>query len=138
MKTHPASRGVRNATRRLLTRATLVLLALPLLAAAAGAVVPTGKPEEVGFASDRLQRINQVVQRAIDAKQIAGAVTAVARRGKVSHFEAQGSMDMEAKTPMRKDAIFRMASMSKPVTAVAILMLVEEGKVRLTDPVSRF
>ena len=102
------------------------------------AAVTTAKPEDVGMSSERLQRINQFVQRYIDAKEITGAVTVVARRGKVVHFEAQGLMDVEAKTPMRKDAIFRMASMSKPVTGVAILMLVEEGKVRLTDPVSRF
>ncbi len=62
----------------------------------------------------------------------------VSRRGRVAHFEAQGQMDLEAKTPMRKDAIFRIASMSKPITGVAILMLMEEGKLRLTDPVSRF
>ena len=62
----------------------------------------------------------------------------VSRKGRVAHFEAQGLMDIDAKTPMRKDAIFRMASMSKPVTGVAILMLMEEGKLRLTDPVSRF
>jgi CubicO group peptidase (beta-lactamase class C family) len=74
----------------------------------------------------------------MDAKNITGAVTVVARKGRVAHFEAQGSMDLEARIPMRKDAVFRMASMSKPVTGVAILMLMEEGKVRLTDPVSRF
>ena len=119
-------------------RALAVLIMLPLMVAVALAVVPAARPEEVGFSSERLQRINQVIQRAIDAKQIAGAVTVVARRGKVAHFEAQGLMDLEAKTPMRKDAIFRMASMSKPVTGVAILMLLEEGKVRLNDPVSRF
>lgn len=103
--------------------------------AAAG---PVSRPEDVGLSSQRLHRINDMVQRYIDAREITGAVTIVARRGKVAHFEAQGVMDIEAKTPMRKDAIFRMASMSKPVTGVAILMLVEEGKVRLTDPVSRF
>src|SRR5471030_2664953 len=62
----------------------------------------------------------------------------VSRKGRIAHFEAQGLMDLEAKTPMRKDAIFHMASMSKPVSGVAILMLLEEGKLRLTDPVSRF
>ena len=102
------------------------------------AAVPTGRPEDVGLSSERLQRINEVVQRYIDAKEIAGAVTVVRGAGKVAHFEAQGMMDLESKTPMRKDGIFRMASMTKPVTGVAILMLVEEGKVRLTDPVSRF
>ena len=97
-----------------------------------------GRPEDVGLSSERLQRINEVVQRYIAAKEIAGAVTVVTRRGKVAHFEAQGMMDLESKTPMRKDGIFRIASMTKPVTGVAILMLVEEGKVRLSDPVSRF
>jgi CubicO group peptidase (beta-lactamase class C family) len=62
----------------------------------------------------------------------------VSRRGKVAHFEAQGQIDLEKRAPMRKDAIFRIASMSKPITAVAILILMEEGKLRLTDPVSRF
>src|SRR5262245_29711857 len=96
-----------------------VLLLLPLLLAA----VPIGKPEDVGMSAERLQRIDQVIQRAIDAKQIAGAVTIVSRKGRIAHYEAQGFMDIESKTPMRKDAIFRMASMSKPVTSVAILML---------------
>ena len=79
-----------------------------------------------------------MIQRAIDAEQISGAVTVVARRGHVAHFEAHGLMDIEANAPMRKDTIFPIASMTKPVTGVAILMLVEEGKVRLSDPVSRF
>ena len=79
-----------------------------------------------------------MIQRAIDADQISGAVTVVARHGRVAHFEAHGLMDIEADAPMRKDTIFPIASMTKPVTGVAILMLVEEGKVRLSDPVSRF
>src|SRR6185436_12215983 len=108
-------------SRSPLTRVLLVLLLLLPLLTVTTAVVPIGKPEEVGMSSERLQRINQVIQRAIDAKQIAGAVTVVSRRGKVAHFEAQGYMDIESKTPMRKDAILRMASMSKPVTGVAIL-----------------
>ena len=90
------------------------------------------------MASARLPRIHETVQRYLDSGQLAGAVTLVARRGRVAHFEAHGVMDLESKTPMRKDAIFRIASMSKPVTGVAIAMLMEEGKVRLTDPVSRF
>jgi CubicO group peptidase (beta-lactamase class C family) len=102
------------------------------------AAVPSGRPEDVGLSSERLQRINEVVQRYIGAKEIAGGVTVVTRRGKVAHFEAHGMMDLESKAPMRKDGIFRIASMTKPVTGVAILMLVEEGKIRLSDPVSRF
>src|SRR5512134_1904141 len=113
----------------------IVLLSVALTAAAA---LPSVKPEEVGLSSERLQRINQLIQRSIDQHQITGAVTMVSRKGKVAHFEAIGQMDLEAKAPMRKDAIFRIASMSKPITGVAILMLMEEGKLRLTDPVSRF
>ena len=130
------------AHRALIARLRLSFLAALVVLAAATlsltAAVTTARPEDVGLSAERLQRINQFVQRYIDAKEITGAVTLVARRGKIAHFEAQGLMDVEARTPMRKDAIFRMASMSKPVTGVAILMLVEEGKVRLTDPVSRF
>jgi CubicO group peptidase (beta-lactamase class C family) len=112
----------------------VVLLALSLTAAS----VPSGKPEEVGLSTERLQRINELVQRYIESGQISGAVTVVTRKGRVAHFEARGLMDIESRTAMRKDAIFRMASMSKPVTGVAILMLMEEGKLRLTDPVSQF
>jgi CubicO group peptidase (beta-lactamase class C family) len=119
-----------NTARRL----GVVLLALALTAAA----LPASKPEEVGLSSERLQRINQLVQRYIDQGQITGAITMVSRKGRVAHFEAIGQMDLEARAPMRKDAIFRIASMSKPITGVAILMLMEEGKVRLADPVSRF
>ena len=118
-------------------RFTPVAIAITALTLTAG-VVPSSKPEDVGLSSERLQRVGQVIQRYMDTKDLAGAVSVVARRGKVAHFEAQGMMDVEHKTPMRKDAIFRMASMSKPVTGVAILMLLEEGKIRLNDPVSKF
>ena len=115
-------------------RLGVVVLALVLSAAA----LPTGKPEDVGLSSERLQRINQLVQRYMDDGQITGAITMVSRKGRIAHFEAQGQMDLEGKTPMQRDAIFRIASMSKPITGVAILMLMEEGKLRLSDPVSRF
>jgi CubicO group peptidase (beta-lactamase class C family) len=112
----------------------VVLSAMPLV----GVTLPDAKPEEVGLSSERLQRIHQMLQRRIDAGDIAGAVTLVARNGRIAHFETHGRMDIETNKPMAKDAIFRLASMTKPVTGVAIMMLVEEGKVRLTDPVSRF
>jgi CubicO group peptidase (beta-lactamase class C family) len=112
----------------------LVLFVTPLL----GAALPEAKPEEVGFSSERLQRIHQMIQRRIDAGDISGAITLVARNGRVALFQTHGLMDIETKKPMQKDAIFRMASMSKPITGVAIMMLMEEGKVRLTDPISRF
>jgi CubicO group peptidase (beta-lactamase class C family) len=125
-------------TSRIRLLFSMVAIALAAATLSLTAAVSTAKPEDVGMSSERLQRINQFVQRYMDAKEITGGVTMVARRGKIAHFEAQGLMDVEAKTPMRKDAIFRMASMSKPVTGVAVLMLVEEGKIRLTDPVSRY
>ena len=124
---------------RLVPRLSLMFVIVALLAVAAtGAQVPVGTPEDVGLSAKRLQRIGEMIQRAIDAEQISGAVTVVARRGRVAHFEAHGLMDIDANAPMRKDTIFPIASMTKPVTGVAILMLVEEGKVRLSDPVSRF
>jgi CubicO group peptidase (beta-lactamase class C family) len=115
-------------------RISVLVLAVGLTAAS----LPSDKPEAVGLSSERLLRINQMIQRYMDGGEITGAITMVSRRGKIAHFEAQGLMDVEKKTPMRKDAIFRIASMSKPITAVAILILMEEGKLRLTDPVSRF
>src|SRR5678816_2603667 len=112
----------------------VVLAGLPLAAAS----IPTGKAEDVGMSTERLKRIGEAVDRHLAAGSVAGAVTLVARRGKIAHFEAQGVMDVDTKKPMAKDNLFRLASMSKPITGVAIMMLVEEGKIRLTDPVSRF
>jgi CubicO group peptidase (beta-lactamase class C family) len=117
--------------------AAVAAFTLPL-AAGAGAVGSAGKAEEVGLSSDRLGRIREAVKRHIDAGSLPGAVTLVARRGKIAHFETHGVIDVESKRPMLRDAIFRLASMSKPITAVAVMMMLEEGKVRLSDPVSRF
>ena len=121
---------------KLLSIATLVASSAALLTAAGS--VPAGKPEEAGFSTERLGRIREAVQRHITAGQVPGVVTLVSRRGKVVHFETHGLNDVEAKKPMPRDAIFRLASMSKPIGAVAVMMMVEEGKVRLNDPVSRF
>src|SRR5262249_61403854 len=100
--------------------------------------LPRAKPEDVGVSSERLRRIDDVVKRHIDEHRIAGAVTLVARKGKVVHFAAYGQADGERERPMHKGTLFRMASSAKPVTGVAVMMLVEEGKVRLADPVSKF
>src|SRR5438128_406757 len=93
-------------------------VALPLsrVAALSARSETAAKPEDVGLASDRLMRIHETMQRHIDAKDIAGAVTLVARRGRIAHFEAHGFMDPSSKKIMVKDAIFRLASMTKPVT----------------------
>ena len=96
--------------------------------------IPTAKPEDVGMSSERLERIGPAMQAHIDAGEIAGVVTLVARRGRIVHFEAYGYSDIAKRTPMRTDHIFGLASSSKPITAVAIMMLVESGDVRLSDP----
>ncbi len=99
---------------------------------------PTAKPEEVGLSAERLARINQMIERRIAAGDLAGAVTIVARKGKVVHHSAQGVMDLDSKKPMASSSMFRIASMTKPVIGVAVMMLVEEGKLHLNDPVSRY
>lgn len=96
------------------------------------------RPEEAGFSADRLRRIHDVIQAHLDMKDLAGAVTLVMRKGKLVHLEAQGLMDLESGKPMRTDTLFRMASMTKPMTAVAVLMLMEDGKLLLSDAVSKF
>jgi len=100
--------------------------------------LPTGTPEALGFSSERLARIKPVIQREIDKGQYPRAVMLVARKGKVVYFESVGQRDPVSGTPMPKDALFRLYSMTKPFTSVAIMMLMEEGKLRLTDPVSKY
>src|SRR4029078_5838089 len=116
----------------------LVVLAAAVLAWPITAATPTAKPEDAGISSERLHRINDLVQRHITAGDFSGEVTLVARNGRIAHFEAQGLMDIEARKAMQNDAIFRIMSMTKPVAGVPIMMMIEEGKVRLTDPVSKF
>src|ERR1700722_2923870 len=116
-----------------------VLLGFIFLAVVAAAQdLPTAKPEAVGLSSERLERIGTVVQQNIDDKRIAGAVTLVIRHGHVAWFKSQGMMDREASRPMRLDAMFRICSMTKPVTSVAVMMLYEEGRFLLDDPVSKY
>jgi len=114
-----------------------VVLSATLLAASGG-VPTTSNPGDVGMSSERLQRIHEAVAKHIDAKDVSGAVALVARRGKIVFFEAQGLADIDGRKPMMKDSIFRLASMSKPITSVAVMMMLEDGKVRLTDRVSQF
>ncbi|HVI84214.1 MAG TPA: serine hydrolase domain-containing protein [bacterium] len=95
-------------------------------------------PEDIGFSSARLQHIDNAMRRFVDEGTLAGAVTLVARHGKAVHFEASGLIDVEARRPMQRDAIFRIASMTKPITVAAVLMLFEEGHFLLDDPVAGF
>ena len=100
--------------------------------------LPTAKPESVGLSSERLERIGAAVQHNIDNERIAGAVTLVMRQGRVAWLKSQGMMDREAGKPMRPDAIFRICSMTKPITSVAVMMLYEEGFFQLEDPISKY
>ncbi len=96
----------------------------------------TAVPHEVGLSAERLEWISTTTQQFIDKERLAGAVTVVARHGKVVHFKAHGMMDVAANKPMRKDTIFRIYSMTKPIAAVAVMMLCEERKLQLNTPVS--
>jgi CubicO group peptidase (beta-lactamase class C family) len=121
---------------------SLVILscAILLITQLAGAAdIPwASSPEEVGISSERLEQINTVMQRHIDAGDIQGAVTAVARRGKLVHFQTHGLMDVENQRPMQEDSIFIMMSSSKPILGVATMMMIEQGLIRPEDPVSMY
>jgi CubicO group peptidase (beta-lactamase class C family) len=97
-----------------------------------------GRPEEVGFSADRLLRLGAWMQAEVDAGRIPGAVVAVSRGGKLAYHEAFGFRDRDARAPMQADAVFRIASMTKPVASLALMMLAEEGRVMLWHPVSRY
>ena len=103
-----------------------------------GGEIPVAEAESVGMSTERLLRIDTAMQRHIDAGDIQGAVTAVARRGKVVHFKAHGLMDVEAERPMSEDAVFIMMSSTKPVLGVAAMMMIEEGLIRPSDPVEKY
>ena len=117
--------------------AVSMLLTLLLSAGFADPFVET-KPERVGMSAERLERLDTAVQGYIDREEIAGAVTLIARHGKIAHFKAYGYRDLESKAPMGKDSLFRMFSMTKPVTCAALMILVEENEILLSDPVSKY
>jgi CubicO group peptidase (beta-lactamase class C family) len=117
---------------------TLALFAaLTLSVGAAAKDLPKAKPESVGMSSQRLNALTNGMKQLVDAGQLSGTVTMVARHGKVAHFEAYGKRDIAADAPMKLDTIFRIYSMSKPITGVAMMMLFEEGKWQLNDPVAK-
>ena len=120
-------------------RSTAVTLAV-FVAVILTASVAAQRSESTGAVAsrERLLRIDQMIDRRIDAREIPGAVALVAIDGQIVHFEARGQLDLKSRKPMPKDAIFSLASLTKPVTAAAVLMLVEEGRVRLIDPVSQY
>ena len=117
---------------------SLLAGALLLCASAFSQELPTAKPENVGLSPDRLQRIGAAAQQSIDDKRIAGVVTLVVRHGRVAWFDARGMADREAGRPMQKDTIFRLCSMTKPIVSTAVMVLYEEGKFLLGDPISKY
>jgi CubicO group peptidase (beta-lactamase class C family) len=98
----------------------------------------TVEPEQVGCSSERLKRISTAMQRYVDEGKIAGILATVGRRGETAYARCSGLMDIEARKPVQFDTLFRIYSMTKPITTVAVMMLYEEGHFQLTDPVSRF
>src|SRR5438552_2220704 len=95
-------------------------------------------PEQVGLSSARLERLAAVIHQDVEKKVIPGAVVLIARAGRVGYAEAFGFRDREAGAPMTADAIFRVASMTKPMTSVAAMMLAEEGRLQIAAPVAQY
>jgi CubicO group peptidase (beta-lactamase class C family) len=114
------------------------LLWLSSVALVHAQALPSVKPEQVGLSSERLGRIMTMLRADSDKGQIPGAILLVSRQGKIAFFETVGVIDPATKAPMTKDAIFRIYSMTKPIASVAALILVEEGKISLSDPVSKY
>lgn len=117
------------------------LLLLMFLVQATGARaqgLPRGDAKGMGLAPDKLERIGQLLQEAVTTRHIAGGSASVLRKGQVAYFVAIGAQDAEANVPLTADTIFRIVSMTKPITSVAALMLVDEGKLRVSDPVSKY
>ena len=120
-----------------LSAATVVVTCFAFSALAQG-LPKASQPEEVGFSTERLNRVAKIFQADVDKGLIPGAVVLIARNGKVAYLEAFGFRDRDKKIPMSTDAIFQIASMTKPLTSVAIMMLVEEGKIQLNEPISLY
>jgi CubicO group peptidase (beta-lactamase class C family) len=123
-------------TKRMMWAILFFILAASI--ASAQGIPQATNPEKVGLSKDRLQRISAWIQGDVDKGIVPGAVVMVLRKGKIAYFEAFGYRDREKKIPMTRDSIFRIASMTKPFTSLAIMMLAEEGKIQLPVPVSRY
>ncbi len=102
------------------------------------AAFPVAEPESVGLSSARLRRIGEALRREIEAARIPGAVVGIMRSGRLAHLEAVGHRDPATREPLKTDSVFSIASMTKPMTSTAIMLLVEEGRVLLADPVSKY
>jgi len=119
-----------------MTRAMATLLLISQMATAGE--LPVAKPEAVGMSSERLAKVDAVMDNLVKEKKLAGGIVMIARKGKVVHLKSHGLMDVEAQKPMRDDALLRIYSMSKSITTAAALILFDEGKLKLEDPVSKY
>ena len=117
---------------------TAIVLVLFVASTGPAGEIPRAKPEDVGMSSAKLAKVNEAIQKMVDDKIIAGAITMVARKGKIVHFEARGMRDIESEQPVEKDTIVRFYSMTKPITTVAAMILFEEGKYKLDDPLEKY
>ena len=137
MQKHPSDRVSISAAVWL--RNLVVVLGMTALAQTVfGQMAPKAKPEELGFSSERLRRLDAAMQQKVDEKQFAGIVTILARHGKAVEFKTYGKKDLSTGAPMERDTIFRIYSMTKPVTGAAMMMLYEEGKWQPDDPISKY
>ena len=134
----PASSLLKCLSVRLPMRLTGSAVALVLSASVFATDFPVGEPDNYGLSAERLARIHQVIQTEIDANRMPGAIVMVARKGFITHAETIGFQDKAAGKPWQRDAIFRAYSMTKPLVSVLTMMMVEEGKLQLADPVSKF
>ncbi len=123
---------------RWLLAAVAAVVATTLAGGALAQALPKASPESVGMSSDRLNRLTTVLQQEVAGKRLPGAVVMVARKGRLVYSQAFGSLNNAGGDAMKEDAIFRIYSMTKPMVSTALMMLVEDGKVQLTDPVSKF
>jgi CubicO group peptidase (beta-lactamase class C family) len=138
-KASRSSRGRARARRAPLGLLPLLpLLALSLAATLGAESLPRARPEAVGLSSERLGRLTTVLHKYVEDGKLPGGVALVARRGKVAYLEAFGQRDREANSPMPEDAIFRIASQSKAIVSVATMVLQEEGRLLISDPVSKY
>jgi len=124
--------------KNLMRLAIVVVLFIGMSSALWAQGLPTAKPEQVGLSSERLSRIDTYFKDIIDKKEISGAVTLVARHGKIAYFKAYGMADIEDKKPMKKDSLFRICSMTKVISAAAGMMLWEQGRFNLADRVAKY
>ena len=128
---------MRRITLKSLVAASIVTTCFAFSALAEG-LPKASQPENVGLSSERLNRVAKAFQTDVDKGLIPGAVFLIARNGKIAYLEAIGFRDRDKKIPMSTDAIFQIASMTKPFTSVATMMLVEEGKIQLNEPISLY